>query len=133
MLNYLKSPIGIGIIVILIFGCFFLPIQKTQYLIIGINGEGSSAKVGYSYVEEIYKPIINIFAKPNPQNGFTLNVEIRDKNENSLISGTLYNLGSGESSFKIEKEILDRNLKIITDLSFNNEKIDQQIFEGEIK
>lgn len=124
----------VGIFMMLIFGLFFLPLQTTQYLIIGINGEATNAQMGYAYVEEVNKPIINIFSPANPRNGFVFEINILNENQESVLSGILYNLGNGESIFKINVKVpTEENLEIITTLLYNNQVIDTQTFEGEVK
>lgn len=121
------------IIYLAVFLLFFVPIIKTQYLIVGINGEGSNAQVGYSYVSEIRKPIINLFSPANPTNGFILKVSIIDENKTS-ISGDLYNVGTGESSFKINSATeLIGNISVSTSLLYNGEILQNKTFEGKIR
>ena len=119
------------LVYLLVFVVFFVPIVKTQYLIVGINGEGTSATMGYSYVEQVRKPIINIFSQSNPTNGFIIDFTIIDQGETSIY-GKLYNLGTGESSFKING-LLNEKVVMVMTLYYGNKTIDSSNFEEMIR
>lgn len=122
------------IMIIVLEMAFFLPIVSQQTLNVDIRGIENSAVVNSINIVNIKKPLVDIFSKTNPTNGYTLIVSIVSKDDNKpLLTANIFGMGSGNSVYVINGKSISGNISTSYILLYNNITLSQNTISQDVK
>lgn len=84
---------------------FLFPVISYQAIVLSVGNSQTTPNIEYINIETMYKPIMDLFSRSNPQGDLKLKILLMNEKGERVLDTELLHIGLGKSIFEIRGEL----------------------------